>query len=158
MRFWPGSKCRSRGALMLALSWKRRDRGALTPALPDGEGVTAGEENKPGRRGSLAHCSCPPAGGTPGWGPPSLSSSAAGGAPGWGQSPFAPSPLWGEGWGEGLPANLKIYKISKRFGDDSSAVCLATNLQIENTVVTRASSASAASERHRCELSKQKRL
>jgi len=87
-----------------------------------------------------------------------MAPSPAGGTPGWGQPLLAPSPFWGEGWGEGLPANLKIYKISKRFGDDSSAVCLATNLQIENTVVTRASSAAAASERHRCELSKQKRL
>ena len=51
----------------------------------------------------------------------------------------ATSPLWGEGGGEGLPANLKIYKISKRFDDDISAVCLAINLQIENGLVARAS-------------------
>ena len=52
---------------------------------------------------------------------------------------LAPSPLWGEGGGEGLPATLKVYKISKRFDDDISAVCLAINLQIENGAVTRAS-------------------
>jgi xanthine dehydrogenase small subunit len=34
---------------------------------------------------------------------------------------------------------LQVYKISKRFDDDISAVCLAINLQIENRVVTRAS-------------------
>jgi xanthine dehydrogenase small subunit len=52
---------------------------------------------------------------------------------------LAPSPLWGEGGGEGLPEMLRIYKISKRFDDDISAVCLAINLQIENSVVVRAS-------------------
>ena len=52
---------------------------------------------------------------------------------------LTPSPLWGEGGGEGLPATLKVYKISKRFDDDISAVCLAINLQIENRVVVRAS-------------------
>ena len=35
--------------------------------------------------------------------------------------------------------NLRVYKISKRFDDDISAVCLAINLQIENGAVTRAS-------------------
>ena len=34
---------------------------------------------------------------------------------------------------------LQVYKISKRFDDDISAVCLAINLQIENGAVTRAS-------------------
>ena len=34
---------------------------------------------------------------------------------------------------------LKVYKISKRFDDDISAVCLAINLQIKNGTVTRAS-------------------
>ena len=34
---------------------------------------------------------------------------------------------------------LKVYKISKRFEDDISAVCLAINLQIEDGVVTSAS-------------------
>ena len=57
----------------------------------------------------------------------------------WRSPPLAPSPLWGEGGGEGLPATLKVYKISKRFDDDISAVCLAINLQIENGAVTRAS-------------------
>jgi xanthine dehydrogenase small subunit len=55
------------------------------------------------------------------------------------QAPIAPSPLWGEGGGEGLPATLKVYKISKRFDDDISAVCLAINLQIESGIVIRAS-------------------
>ena len=54
-------------------------------------------------------------------------------------SPLAPSPLWGEGGGEGLPEFMRIYKISKRYDDDISAVCLAINLQIEQGVVTRAS-------------------
>ena len=35
--------------------------------------------------------------------------------------------------------NAQVYKISKRFDDDISAVCLAINLHIENDVVTRAS-------------------
>jgi xanthine dehydrogenase small subunit len=52
---------------------------------------------------------------------------------------LAPSPLWGEGWGEGLPEWLRVYKISKRFDDDISAVCLAINLQIANQRVVRAS-------------------
>ena len=56
-----------------------------------------------------------------------------------GQADLAPSPHGGEGGGEGLPATLKVYKISKRFDDDISAVCLAINLQIENGAVTRAS-------------------
>ena len=55
---------------------------------------------------------------------------------------LAPSPLWGEGWGEG-PAEgqefLRIYKISKRYDDDISAVCLAINLHIGQGVVARAS-------------------
>jgi xanthine dehydrogenase small subunit len=52
---------------------------------------------------------------------------------------LAPSPLWGEGGGEGLPEFLRIYKISKRYDDDISAVCLAINLHINNGVVARAS-------------------
>jgi xanthine dehydrogenase small subunit len=36
-------------------------------------------------------------------------------------------------------STLQVYKISKRFDDDISAVCLAVNLQIDNRVVTRAS-------------------
>jgi len=51
---------------------------------------------------------------------------------------MTPSPLWGEGWGEG-PERLRVYKISKRYDDDISAVCLAINLQIDNGKVTRAS-------------------
>lgn len=35
--------------------------------------------------------------------------------------------------------NLQIYKISKRYDDDISAVCLAINLQIQDGVVARAS-------------------
>ena len=51
---------------------------------------------------------------------------------------MTPSPLWGEGWGEG-PERLRVYKISKRYDDDISAVCLAIKLQIENGKVTHAS-------------------
>ncbi|MDO8756327.1 MAG: FAD binding domain-containing protein [Polaromonas sp.] len=50
----------------------------------------------------------------------------------------APSPLWGEGWGEGQEL-LRVYKISKRYDDDISAVCLALNLQIEDGKVVKAS-------------------
>ena len=35
--------------------------------------------------------------------------------------------------------NLQIYKISKRFDDDISALCLAINLQIESGIVVKAS-------------------
>jgi len=55
-----------------------------------------------------------------------------------GEKGFTPSPLWGEGWGEG-PERLRVYKISKRYDDDISAVCLAINLQVDNGKVTRAS-------------------
>ena len=51
----------------------------------------------------------------------------------------APSPLWGEGGGEGLPEFLRIYKISKRYDDDISAICLAIMLHIDQGVVVRAS-------------------
>jgi xanthine dehydrogenase small subunit len=51
---------------------------------------------------------------------------------------ITPSPLWGEGWGEG-PERLRVYKISKRYDDDISAVCLAINLQVENGRVLSAS-------------------
>ena len=37
------------------------------------------------------------------------------------------------------PEFLRVYKISKRFDDDISAVCLAINLQITGGVVTSAS-------------------
>ena len=51
---------------------------------------------------------------------------------------IAPSPLWGEGWGEGQEL-LRVYKISKRYDDDISAVCLALNLRIDKGIVTSAS-------------------
>ena len=51
----------------------------------------------------------------------------------------APSPLCGEGGGEGLPEFLRIYKISKRYDDDISAVCLAINLHIDHGIVQTAS-------------------
>jgi xanthine dehydrogenase small subunit len=54
------------------------------------------------------------------------------------ESGVAPSPLWGEGWGEG-PERLRVYKISKRYDDDISAVCLAINLQVEDGEVVSAS-------------------
>lgn len=50
----------------------------------------------------------------------------------------APSPLRGEGWGEGQEL-LRAYKISKRYDDDISAVCLAVNLQVEGGKVVKAS-------------------
>lgn len=49
-----------------------------------------------------------------------------------------PSPLRGEGGGEGQEL-LRVYKISKRYDDDISAVCLALNLQIEDGQVLKAS-------------------
>ncbi len=55
------------------------------------------------------------------------------------KSELTPSPLWGEGRGEGLPELLKVYKISKRYDDDISAVCLAINLHIEDGMVQGAS-------------------
>jgi xanthine dehydrogenase small subunit len=51
---------------------------------------------------------------------------------------LTPSPLWGEGWGEG-PERLRVYKISKRYDDDISAVCLAINLRVDNNQVVSAS-------------------
>ncbi len=51
---------------------------------------------------------------------------------------LAPSPLWGEGWGEGQEL-LRVYKISMRYDDDISAVCLALNLRIDKGIVTSAS-------------------
>jgi xanthine dehydrogenase small subunit len=52
-----------------------------------------------------------------------------------------PLPRAGEGGGEGNPnlTLLRIYKISKRFDDDISAVCLGLHLQIENGIVLSAS-------------------
>ncbi len=58
---------------------------------------------------------------------------------GWGPPSLAPSPLWGVGGGVGLPATLQIYKISKRFDDDISAVCLAISLRTESGIVIHAS-------------------
>jgi xanthine dehydrogenase small subunit len=52
--------------------------------------------------------------------------------------PLAPSPHRGEGWGEGHEL-LRAYKISKRYDDDISAVCLVVNLQLEGGTVTKAS-------------------
>ncbi len=50
----------------------------------------------------------------------------------------APSPLRGEGWGEGRREGppdgeefLRAYKISKRYDDDISAVCLVLNMQLD---------------------------
>jgi len=51
---------------------------------------------------------------------------------------LAPPPLRGEGWGEGQEL-LRVYKISKRYDDDISAVCLALNLRIDKGIVTSAS-------------------
>ncbi|MBT9462451.1 FAD binding domain-containing protein [Hydrogenophaga sp.] len=45
--------------------------------------------------------------------------------------PSLPLPLAGEGWGEGSPEFLRVYKISKRFDDDISAVCLAMRMTLE---------------------------
>ena len=52
--------------------------------------------------------------------------------------PDIPSPAGG-GLGWGLPEFLRIYKISKRYDDDISAICLALNLHITDGTVTRAS-------------------
>ena len=52
---------------------------------------------------------------------------------------LAPSPFREEGGGERLLEFLRIYKISKRYDDDISAVCLAIKLQIEKGVVRCAS-------------------
>jgi len=53
---------------------------------------------------------------------------------------ITPSPLWGEGGGEGRQSEfLRVYKISKRFDDDISAVCLAVILHIDNGIVMHAS-------------------
>ena len=52
---------------------------------------------------------------------------------------LAPSLLWAEGGGKEQPEFLRIYKISKRYDDDISAVCLAIKLHIERGVVAHAS-------------------
>ena len=49
-----------------------------------------------------------------------------------------PSPPGGrQGWG--LPEFLRIYKISKRFDDDISAICLGINLHIDKGMIVKAS-------------------
>jgi xanthine dehydrogenase small subunit len=45
-----------------------------------------------------------------------------------------PLPL-GEGGGEGSPEFMRVYKISKRFDDDISAVCLAIQMTVADGVV-----------------------
>ena len=52
---------------------------------------------------------------------------------------IAPFPPRGEGWGEGFPEFLRIYKISKRFDDDISAVCLAINMHIDKGMIVKIS-------------------
>ncbi|MDB5931523.1 MAG: molybdopterin dehydrogenase, FAD-binding protein [Polaromonas sp.] len=52
---------------------------------------------------------------------------------------LAPSPMKPENQAQRPPELLKVYKISKRYDDDISAVCLAVNLRIDNGVVAQAS-------------------
>ena len=47
-------------------------------------------------------------------------------------------PPSGEGSGEGQDF-LRVYKISKRFEDDISAVCLAIRLQVQDGAITQVS-------------------
>ena len=54
------------------------------------------------------------------------------------QEVLRPRPLE-EGGGEGLSEFLRIYKISKRYDDDISAVCLAIKLRIDQGIVQTAS-------------------
>ncbi|MBA4260827.1 MAG: xanthine dehydrogenase small subunit, partial [Comamonadaceae bacterium] len=49
-----------------------------------------------------------------------------------------PLPRAGEGWGEGGEF-MRVYKISKRFDDDISAVCLAIQLSVKDGVVQQVS-------------------
>ncbi|MGB4117705.1 MAG: FAD binding domain-containing protein [Polaromonas sp.] len=57
---------------------------------------------------------------------------------GTGDMSLTPSPPGGrQGWG--LCEFLRIYKISKRFDDDISAICLAINLHLDNGIVIKAS-------------------
>ncbi|MDP3253496.1 MAG: FAD binding domain-containing protein [Hydrogenophaga sp.] len=53
---------------------------------------------------------------------------------GLGSEVLPPLPL-GEGGGEGSPEFLRVYKISKRFDDDISAVCLAIRMTVEGGTV-----------------------
>ncbi len=51
-----------------------------------------------------------------------------------------PLPLAGEGGGEGgSPEFMRVYKISKRFDDDISAVCLAIRMTVRDGVVRQVS-------------------
>jgi len=50
----------------------------------------------------------------------------------------APSPRRGEGWGEGHEF-LRAYKISKRYDDDISAVCLVVNMTLDGNMVSKIS-------------------
>ena len=50
----------------------------------------------------------------------------------------APSPLRGEGRGEG-PELLRAYKVSKRYDDDISAVCLVVNMALDRDTITKIS-------------------
>jgi xanthine dehydrogenase small subunit len=50
----------------------------------------------------------------------------------------APSPRRREGWGEGREF-LRAYKISKRYDDDISAVCLVLNMTVEDNAVAKIS-------------------
>ena len=52
---------------------------------------------------------------------------------------FASSHAWEGAGDKGPPEFLRVYKISKRYDDDISAVCLAIKLQIEKGVVVHAS-------------------
>ena len=51
---------------------------------------------------------------------------------------LTPSPQRREGWGEGQEF-LRAYKISKRYDDDISAVCLVINMTVENHTVAKIS-------------------
>ena len=95
---------------------------ALSPRpLPEGEGVSQGTTDF----SSSAHQTLSARAGLPASTPAPES---------------APSPLWGEGGGEGrLSEFLRIYKISKRYDDDISAVCLGLNLHIGSGLVQAAS-------------------
>ena len=52
--------------------------------------------------------------------------------------PLATSPLRGEGWGAGQEL-LRAYKISKRFDDDISAVCLVISMRLAGDTVGKVS-------------------
>jgi xanthine dehydrogenase small subunit len=52
--------------------------------------------------------------------------------------PLAPSPLRGKGGGEGQEF-LRAYKISRRYDDDISAVCLVINMTLQGRTVSQVS-------------------